>query len=245
MAASFISASSQRLTNSASPITVVPFTVGCWFQTDNTATQGVWSITDTGTSANYFYLRKIIGQLQLRCAAGAGAASVGVGTLVSNAWFFTLTRCISATNRRLSILNSDGSAAHGQETTSMTPTGIDTIAIGCLNINIPQDFLGGQVAEFWYTNTDIQADGIQTQDALLRQLAYGGPLSVPHIAKDIIEYRSFRKYQASDGDELSEVYSGSFGPQTWANVNGVTNSAHPSLPYWYVKPNQVQTELVI
>jgi hypothetical protein len=96
----------------------------------------------------------------------------------------------------------------------------------------------GNVAEFWYTNTDIQPDGAQLDGNLLRQLAYGGPFSVPHIAGDILEYRSFRKVIESDQDEAvgDEVYWGGAGRQVWTNTNGVTRGPHPPLPGWYRKP---------
>lgn len=103
----------------------------------------------------------------------------------------------------------------------------------------------GRLAEFWCTNTDIQADNAQLQDWMARQLAYGGPFSVPHIVKDIVEYRSLRVFPESRGDRGTEVYHGKFGRQTWANTNGVTTGPHPPLPYWYVKPGQTQRQLVI
>jgi hypothetical protein len=96
------------------------------------------------------------------------------------------------------------------------------------------------ISEFWYTNTDIQPDGAQLNDDLLRQLAYGGPFSVPHVAANLIEYRSFRKVIESDQDEAvgDGVYWGGAGRQVWTNTNGVTRGPHPPLPGWYAKPNR-------
>lgn len=122
---------------------------------------------------------------------------------------------------------------------------MDAMAIGSQASATPTEFFDGRMAEIWYTNTDIQADGLQLQDALLRQLAYGGPFSVPHIAKDIVEYRSLRVHPDSRGDQPSEVYHGKFGRQIWTNANGVTAGPHPPLPYWYVKPGQTRRPLIV
>lgn len=84
----------------------------------------------------------------------------------------------------------------------------------------------GQIAEIWYTNTDIQPDGAQLQNSTLRQLAFNGPFSLPHIAKDIVEYRSFRSRLDSRQDTPEEVYHRGLR-QTWTNTNGVTLGPHP------------------
>lgn len=235
MSASFVAASSQRLVNSASPITAIPFTMGFWTNTPNTTGQIIAGIWDTGTDNNYFRLVKTT-QFSISAAAGGPESSSAAGTVAPNTWQFLVGRFISATNRRLAVLNADGSTAHVQNTTSRTPSGFDTMAIGAHEGSIPALFLDGRVAEFWVTNTDIQPDAAQLRDALLFQLAYGGPFSVPYIAKDIIEYRSLRKAPASYADDMGEVFHGPLGRQVWTNTNGVTIGPHPPLPYWYAKP---------
>jgi len=114
--------------------------------------------------------------------------------------------------------------------------------LGALGHSAPTFFLNGLIAEYWLTNTDIQPDGAQLDDNLLRQLAYGGPFSVPHIAKDLIEYRSFRKVIESDQDEApgDEVYWGGAGRQVWTNTNGVRRGPHPPLPGYYKRPRPRQ-----
>ena len=115
---------------------------------------------------------------------------------------------------------------------------MDNMTVGNLKRTSNNNFSDCRVGELWYTNTDIQPDGAQLDDNLLRQLAYGGPFSVPCCAKDIIEYRSFRKVIESNQDEAvgDEVYWGGAGRQVWTNTNGVTRGPHPPLPGWYRKP---------
>lgn len=122
---------------------------------------------------------------------------------------------------------------------------MDRVTIGALGGTTPASFFDGLIGEYWVTATDIQGDGAQLQDGLLLQLAYGGPLSVPSVARDVIEYRSMIKHPTSDGDEVSENYVGHLGRQVWTNHNGVTTGHHPPLPYWYEKPGQRRRVLTI
>lgn len=98
------------------------------------------------------------------------------------------------------------------------------------------------IAEFWCTNTDIQADGGQLDNTFLSQLAFGGPFSVPHVASAVVEYRSFRVHPSLN--DPYETYS-DYGGQTWTNNGAATTGPHPPLPYWYVKPGQNNKVLTI
>lgn len=235
MSASFASASSQVLLNSTPLITASPFTVGMWVNALSASQFGFWSIGDGTSGSHFFYLRQTTTTYQFRAAAGAGANNAAAGTVAANSWVFLVARAISATNRRIAVLHGDGSTAHGNDTFSVTPVAVDTETLG--SNDIQADVLNGKIAEFWIANADIQRDGTQLKDQLFRQLAYGGPFSVPHIAKDIIKYRSFRVFPDTRGDRSGEVYYGSAGRETWSNVNGVTTGFHPPLPYWYRKPD--------
>lgn len=234
MAASFLAASSQRLLNSTPPVTNYPFTVGMWvYPTTTGAVRSFWSLGDTAGTANFWRLSQTATNVWQFTAQ---PNSADAGTVTANRWAFLVARGINATNRRVSALQYNGVVAHGQNTTNTTPAGIDVMAIGATIVSVQTHFFSGLIGEFWYTNTDIQADGAQLQDATLRQLAYGGPSSLPHIAKDIIEYRSFWSALSSDQDKPEEVYWGAAGRQTWVNVNGVTRGPHCPLPMNYRRP---------
>lgn len=249
MAASFAAASSQSIRNAGASVTAPPFTVGFWLNMPTSATTRViFSLADTGVTNSYWIIFKSTSDVLTfgSSQTNGGSQNSAVATAISgNAWEFVIARAISTSNRRMSVLHATGLVEHVQGTTIVTPTGIDTIAFGGRITSAPDLPNEGLVGEFWCTNTDIQPDGAQLDGAMFRQLAYGGPFSVPHVAKDIIEYRSLRKYPSSEGDDVSEVYFGGAGRQTWTNTNGVTTGTHPSLPYWYVKPNQNQRALVI
>jgi hypothetical protein len=249
MAANFASASSQRLENAVLPLvsTGYPFTIGTWvYPTTTAADRTIWSIADTAVTNHWFELRQGATDVwTLASASGGTTNSINAGTVTANNWFFVLCRCISATSRRITVLDGNGEITLGFNSTSRAPTGLDAITIGCRKTSATSQFMDGMIAEFWLTNTDIQADGASQQPAMMRQLAYGGPFSVPHIAKDIIEYRSLRKYPSSEADGLEEVFHGAPGRLTWTNTNGVTIGPHPPLPYWYEKPGQRRTPLIV
>jgi hypothetical protein len=243
MAGFFSSAATQMLINSAPAVVDVPFTVGMWVYPTTTGTlRSFWSLGDTAGAANFWRISQDSSNVWQFVAQPNIASG---GTVTANQLAFLVARGISSANRRMAVLQGDGSIAHMQNTTGISVTGVDTMTLGATNVSVQVHLFDGGIGEFWYTNTDIQPDGAQLDENLLRELAYGGPFSVPSVAKDVVEYRSLRKYPSADGNELGEVYSGAFGPQTWTNTNGVTIGPHPPLPYWYVKPNQVKTELVI
>lgn len=247
MSGSFASASSQRLRNNAPPLvsTGFPLTVAMWVRPAGTgAARSFWSYCDTAGSQNYFSLGHTSGNIfSIRVASSVGSVDATALTAVNGLWTFIVGRFISATNRRLFGLR-QGVIGNAQDVTNRSPVGLDTMAVGCREHSAPTEFWDGQVAEFWYTATDIQPDGGQLDSALARQLAYGGPFSVPHIAKDVLEYRSLRKdVLAGDGRDI--IVGAGAGMQAWGNVNAATLGPHPSLPYWYVNPRQTRRVLPI
>jgi hypothetical protein len=248
MSAGFVVANSQYLNNSAQPLvsTGYTFAVGVWcrLRAVSATFQTIFAISDTATANNYFAVRVSDLEVIQLAAAGGGSASNAnsANSMTVGAWYFILARAIASDLRRLHILRADGFAEDAQVTTSRSPTGLDTSTIGALNLSTGvTNFWGGEIAELWYTRTDIQNDTGVLSASLVRQLAYGGPFSVPHIAKDILEYRSFRKVIESDQDEAvgDEVYWGDAGRQVWTNTNGVTRGPHPPLPGWYRKQSPI------
>ena len=242
MSAAFVLSSSQHLINTSPPFITYPYSVGFWVypQSVNNGQYRVWwGQGDTGGTNNHYTL---LGQgpgtdFTHACDGGTSIAEASGGTVVVNTFYYVIGRGVSATNRWLAVLTPIGTI-HAQNTTSRTPSGLDNMTIGNLKRTSNNNFCDARIAEFWCTATDIQADGAQLDDNLLRQLAYGGPFSVPNVAANLLEYRSFRKVIESDQDEApgDELYWGGAGRQVWTNTNGVTRGPHPPLPGWYRKP---------
>ena len=250
MAASFVSASSQILFNGSVTTLAMPFTVGCWVYSADAAgsTQTVWSIADTAVTNHYWRLTRSSAAppvFQIGAASGSTANTTSLGTAFAvGTWNFVVVRMISATNRWISAWQSDGLMQHAQGTTSRSPTGIDTISVGARKISSTDTYWGGSIAEFWYTDTDIQADGAQLENALLWRLAFCGPFSVPHVAKALVEYRSFRTGLADTEDLPEEIYYRGLRP-TWTNTNVATLGPHPPLPGRYINAGEVTRPAVV
>lgn len=243
MAASFVAASSQYLVNSTPAVIDYPFTIGMWVNL--TAVAGVsrtlFSLADTAVATHYLIVRMESTEnivLAARAGGSENTASLPDSFLVAGKWTFFVARCISSTNRKISGIKSDGTIAHATTATARAPTSMDTMAIGALVVSTVSEYWDGSIAEYWLSNADVQPDGAQLQNSLLWQLAYGGPFSVPHITKNIIEYRSFRKHPTAG--EIGEVYWGNSGVQNWTNTNGVTIGPHVPLSAWYNRPPQTQ-----
>lgn len=242
MAATFTAASVQFLTGAAMPITTYPFSAGVWIKQPSTGDVSLFFMTDGG-GPNYFALALFNGNPYVSASDTNGEVDADLAgiTLNSGKWVFLLGRWVSATNRWCSLLQDDGSTVHAQNTTSRTPAGLTTMYLGSYDGSGTGAF-DGSMAEFFLLNADVQPDGAQTQDTLLRQLAYGGPLSLPHLAGNVIDYRSLRKHPTCE--DAGEIAWGAKGKQTWIN-NGVTTGPHPPLPYWRAKPGQNKRVLMI
>lgn len=247
MGAKFVSASSQYLENTSPPITAMPFTVGMWlFPTQTAAAQTAFSICAGGGTTDYYeILQTAAGSWRALKHAGAASAPASTGvTVVANTWYFILARFISATNIRCDAFSATGLIGNGNDTTSTTPASMTREAFGCRDVSTRTQFFDGIIAEYWTTNTDIQLDGLNTQDATVRQLAYGGPFSIPSVKKDIVEYHSFRHDLSSDSFESESDLLPILG-ETLTNVGTVTLGIHPPLPYWYVNPQDHSIPFIV
>lgn len=241
MSAMFTRASSQYLLNSSPPVTAYPITVGMWVNmlSVSAVLNTLVSFVDTGSTTNFFRLdisSTEVPQIGYSDTASGFSAANG-SAMTAGTWHFLLGRFISTSTARLSQLTPAGNIVNAATSATRTPAGIDSISIGRNQTSSPDTPCDALIAEFWYTNIDVQPDGGVSNGDLVRQLAYGGPFSMPHVAASLIEYRSFRKSLASDSDESAECYQGSAtGQQIWTNNNGATVGPHPPLPYWYQSP---------
>ena len=108
MAVQLVAASSQYLSNAAPPITAAPFTVGLLTMPTligDSQIRDIWALTDTGTANNRFAILKGSADIwSFACQAGGSTATATAGTTTVNQVAFVVARAISATNRRIDVL---------------------------------------------------------------------------------------------------------------------------------------------
>lgn len=251
MAIKFDGASKVLNTNPPASIsgTLLLFTCGCWVKPTALAgaSETVWCITDVGASSNWFRLQISDSapdewRFERRDSGGGGQRAVVSPTVFEN-WSFVLCRAIAANNIRVSILDATGTVTHAQNTTTRNPVGLDYLVAGGLFAGgADTELFRGDLAELWFADIDVQPDNGVTDANLLRQLAYGGPFSVPHVGTRVVEYKSFKK---GSSDQLDSEQENSYSlsnrtgvtEQIWSGT--VPTSAHPNLPYWYKRPTDV------
>lgn len=223
-------------------------TVGCWYNA-NVATHNhhIFSLYEAaGFTGWEFYISS--DDITTRLGWWTGSATQGTATCTStrDGWNYIIGRLISTSNKRIANLSPAG-PQHAVNTSSTTPGALTTLAIGvglgtgALSANRSNAF----IAEWFMTDTDIQPDGLQLSDDLLWQLAFRGPWSVPHVARSVIEYRSFRTGAVAVDDSPSDTYQRG-NLRAWSAVNGPLKTADgPPISTNYVRPNQVPRLLVI
>ena len=157
----FDDASSQFFSLGSAVLTAPPFTMGCWFESnDITAAQSLMQVSDTG-STNNFHLLELRGQvagdfvgMQSSDSTGGFRALTTTGFL-ANTLHHAVGVVASATDRRVFI---DG-GSKGTESTSVSPTGLDTTAIGALIRTTNAVFMSGFIGDCRIYNralTDIE-----------------------------------------------------------------------------------------
>lgn len=246
MSGLFVGANTVYLRNAAPKITDYPFSAGAWVNLAavGTVNRNIFSLVDTGTTNNYLHIRMSNAELLgVAAQAGGTSATASVATaLTANTWNYVVGRFISSTNRRISVLFSTGAIEHASDNLSRAPTSLDNLQIGH-TIGGSQISSGwdGYLAEIWYAAGDVQPNSAANTDAsLLRQLAFYGPFSVPHLAGNIVEYLPFRS-SVPTGDRYSEpgYYFAEMPRPTWTigfGAAAVTLAPHPPYVNKYVLP---------
>jgi hypothetical protein len=239
------------LYNPAAPVisTLLPLSMGCWFYVPVLpgAGQTIMAVSDANATAQHFVRFTLAGfgnrvpSIETIAGGSTNVRSV-TGSISAGQWCYMVGRWIGASDRWVSALFADGAITHGQATVNRSLTGLDTVSFGGRRDSAGSSaFMSVQVAEAWVANVDVQPGGGQLSNDLMRQLAYGGPLSLPHIADNLVLYRSFRSAIAEDAMDEHSAPS----PQTW-NVEGVPLLApHPPLPYWHEGPGSRAINLPI
>lgn len=246
----WLDGSTQYVTQALPPVLDYPFCVGISFNLAAAAnsTRAVFSLSDTGSLTNYLQFRMSTTEIMRSVAEDGTGETAGAATtaLVAGQWNFTLLRLLSANDRRFRPLYGNGfSGENGSSAISRTPTGLDTITLGALQTSGgASQFWHGGIGEYWILDGDVWPTGGDAGNDFMRALRLLGPFGIPHIARRILEYRSFRT--SINGGGPGNVYFGSKGmPGAWVETGGVTIGPHPPLPYWYAKPSQTKQQLVI
>lgn len=235
---SIVTNTGNYITNSAVPVvtTGYPLSVGAWIMIDTTGTEYFFGVADPATTNQYFRfgVNGVGNTVSASVAAGGTANSATTATgITTGAWAYVVGRYISSTNRRVTFYDSaTGSIVHANSATSRAPTGFTKMGIGVLPISSISNEFKGKIAEFWWSQTDIQPDGGQLDNTMILQLAQRGPFSVPHIGGSLKEYHSFRKGLVSDSFEPDEVAAAG-NLQTWVITGSPT--VGPTVPY--LQPN--------
>lgn len=140
---------SDRLVNANAVITGYPFTLACWFNSDNVSiSQVLISVGDTATADNYHYLRAAGSVASDPVQAGSAASGTARNATSStgyslNTWHHAAGVFTAAADRAAFI---DG-GSKGTNTQSTTPAGLDATAIGRLETSTPANHMSGMIAE--------------------------------------------------------------------------------------------------
>jgi hypothetical protein len=242
---------SGYLVNSAPGLatTGYPLTVGSWINPTLPASFSHFMMFSNFTTAGHRFTLRLssAGILDMITNdTGSGALASTTTGIASNQWVYVLARWINSTNRRLSVLFANGSTQHAQNTTSKAPTGMNSFSFGTEYDASPSFFYTGSIAKPWYADADIQADGGALPDAMLRQIAYHGPFSVPYFRKSIVEYHEMRSSVPNVRNMPDEHYlRGPASAGIWSNVGGVSIAKSVPLPASHEGPySRVSTVIV-
>lgn len=213
MARSFASASSQRVGRAGAVISAVPMTFACWFRT--TSTTAIQRLIDIGqiSVGNQKWSLGLLGTVatpNTTVIASAvnvsGTFAASSATYSANTWHHAAAVFASSTSRTAYL---DGGNS-GSNTTSITPSGVDTTTIGATGIGASAygQYLDGMVAESGIWSAALT-------DAEIAALAKGyTPLEIRPDA--LVAYWP-----------LGGHY-GQFDIDSWKNQYGVTPSGSPT-----------------
>jgi len=122
---------SDHFTVSSTLVTAAPFSLAMWVL-DNKATRSAFiSIADTGASNQFWYLRIENNNTLSMSATSTTPGSATTGNASTNGEWSHIAGREVASNDRQSFLNGDV-ANKGTNSSTRTPTGVDTITIGRL-----------------------------------------------------------------------------------------------------------------
>jgi hypothetical protein len=217
---------SPRLSVASPPFTALPISFGMWVKTFTIAAGNAALFSWYNDTANNSYGAYREGSAM---TVWGGAVSTNVLTMVVGRWYYIVGRFITSSSKRLSALDELGAMVNIQNTdvTAFAAQHWDLGNEGPVGAVV--NYLSGNMAEFWMTDTDIQPGGAALDNSMLRQLAYYGPFSIPLVRSNLVHYRSFRSVTDDGIEKPSEVFHGKYGRLSWGMTTGLTTGGHPPI----------------
>jgi len=202
--------SSDRATNSGAPATAAPLTLACWFRADTLpGVSCLMSLHGSGSGHSFsMIVEDTPKKLKARINGGATALAVHGTTVTTGQWYHACAVFTTTTSRDIYL---DG-VSPVNNTTSQTPTSINTSYLGTINAgSFPHD---GQLAEVAVWNVALSA-------AEIASLSKG-------FSPRLVRRESLKAYwpligRVSPEPDLCGVY-----PLT---LTGTANADHPRIIY--------------
>jgi hypothetical protein len=152
MARAFVRASSQYLEAASAIVSAPPWTMSCWFNSDDSSVQQALGGISRAAGDTFEFFLEAGGSLRVGLFVQEGAVTTDVnyasGSYSANAWHHAAYVIASTTSRTVYLNGSAGT----EGTASVTPSGMDTTSVGRLVYGgVPQDYMSGRIAElaFW------------------------------------------------------------------------------------------------
>jgi hypothetical protein len=160
MARLFDDGSSQYLYVNSTPITAAPFTMACWFNTDDdTIAQALMYIGDKDTDGDdrwQLAAHGIAGAVRFQAADGGDANADTTSDFSANTWHHACGIELASNSRKVLL---DG-ANLGTDSTEKTPDNADRIAVGAIADPTPAGYASGRIAEAAMWNVALsEAEG--------------------------------------------------------------------------------------
>lgn len=126
------------------PVTAVPLSLTCWAYQRSSATRTAISIVNSADTTNYFSLEfQSTPLFRARTSDGTVSSATASGAPAALTWHH-LAGVFAATNSRAAYLNGGGK---GTQTSSRTPTGINTVRIAALGGSTLSEWINGNVMD--------------------------------------------------------------------------------------------------
>jgi len=153
-----LNGTTQYLSTTSTPVTSVPLTFAIWFNTDATANMYLAYLLNSSSPSNFFRIqtRSTTAPIEMSRNDGGTLAFVrSTGTTPVNGTWNHACGVFTSSSSMTIYYNGGNSQTN---TTSKTPTGIDSILIG--DAGTGSNRFNGKLADFGIWDTDLTADEI-------------------------------------------------------------------------------------